>query len=63
VKESQTKKSMRKVVFEINITTDGFCNHMDMIADDELHEYFSRVLRTVQTSLWGVRKNCEALGA
>jgi hypothetical protein len=30
--------SMRKVVFAINITTDGYCSHTDMIADDEMHE-------------------------
>ena len=35
---------MRKVVFAINITADGYCSHTDMIADDELHEYFTRLL-------------------
>ncbi len=44
---------MRKVVFAINITTDGFCNHTDMIADDELHEYFSRLLRNASLLLYG----------
>lgn len=39
------KRSMRKVVFAINITTDGYCSHTDMIADDEMHKYFSRVMR------------------
>ena len=44
---------MRKVVFAINITTDGFCNHTDGIADDELHEYFTRVLRNASLLLYG----------
>ncbi len=44
---------MRKVVFAINITTDGFCNHTDMIADDELHAYFSRLLRNASLLLYG----------
>ncbi len=44
---------MRKVVFAINITTDGFCNHTDMIADDELHEYFTKVLRQASLILYG----------
>ena len=44
---------MRKVIFAINITADGFCNHTDMIADDELHEYFSRLLRTESLLLYG----------
>src|SRR5512140_3442428 len=44
---------MRKVVFAINITTDGFCDHRDGIADDELHEYFTRVLRNASLLLYG----------
>ncbi len=44
---------MRKVVFAINITADGFCNHTDMIADEELHEYFSRLLRNASLLLYG----------
>lgn len=44
---------MRKVVFAINITTDGFCNHTDGIADNELHEYFTRVLRNASLLLYG----------
>ena len=44
---------MRKVVFAINITADGFCNHTDMIADDELHEYFTRLLRNASLLLYG----------
>ncbi len=44
---------MRKVVFAINITTDGFCDHRDGIADDELHEYFTNVLRNASLLLYG----------
>ena len=44
---------MRKVVFAINITTDGYCNHTDMIADEELHEYFTRLLRKASLLLFG----------
>lgn len=36
---------MRKVVFAINITIDGYCGHETGIADDELHEYFTGLLR------------------
>jgi hypothetical protein len=35
---------MRKVVFAINITADGYCGHTDMIADEELHDFFTRLL-------------------
>lgn len=44
---------MRKVVFAINITADGYCSHMDMIADEELHEYFTEVLRNASHLLFG----------
>jgi dihydrofolate reductase len=44
---------MRRVVFAINITADGYCSHMDMIADEELHEYFTRVLRNASLLLYG----------
>jgi dihydrofolate reductase len=44
---------MRKVVFAINITTDGYCSHTDGIADEELHEYFTGVLRNASLLLFG----------
>ncbi len=44
---------MRKVVFAINISTDGFLGHTSAIADDELHEYFTRVLRSAGLLLYG----------
>lgn len=44
---------MRKVVFAINITADGFCSHTDGIADDELHDYFTGILRHASLILYG----------
>jgi dihydrofolate reductase len=44
---------MRKVVFAINITTDGYCNHTDMIADEELHDFYTRLLRNASLLLFG----------
>ena len=44
---------MRKVVFAINITADGYCSHTDGIADDELHENFTGVLRNAGLLLYG----------
>ncbi len=44
---------MRKVVFGINITTDGFCGHTDGIPDEELHEYFARLLSNASLILYG----------
>ena len=44
---------MRKVVFAINITADGYCSHTDMIADEEMHNYFTEVLRNANLLLFG----------
>jgi len=44
---------MRKVVFAINITADGYCGHTDGIADEELHKYFTEVLRNANLLLFG----------
>jgi dihydrofolate reductase len=44
---------MRKVVFTINMTADGCCSHTDMIADDELHDFFTGLLRKCSIILFG----------
>lgn len=44
---------MRKVVFGINITADGYCSHTDGIVDEELHKYFTDVLRKADIMLYG----------
>ena len=44
---------MRQVVFAINITNDGYCNHTDMIADEEVHEYHTKLLRNASLLLFG----------
>jgi dihydrofolate reductase len=57
---SQERIAVRKTVFAINITADGYCDHMDGIADDELHEYFTGVLRNADTGVFG-RKTYELM--
>ncbi|HLF19866.1 MAG TPA: dihydrofolate reductase family protein [Bacteroidota bacterium] len=44
---------MRRLIFAINITVDGFCDHTTVIADDELHEYYTELLRRVDTVVFG----------
>ncbi|HNJ13479.1 MAG TPA: dihydrofolate reductase family protein [Anaerolineales bacterium] len=44
---------MRKVVFAINITIDGYCGHETGITDDELHEYFTRLLQDSGVDIFG----------
>ena len=47
------EQQMRKVIFAINITIDGYCGHEDGIADDELHEYFTGLLRESGVEIFG----------
>jgi dihydrofolate reductase len=44
---------MRKVVFAINTTADGFCSRTDGIPDEELHDYFTKILRNASVLLSG----------
>jgi dihydrofolate reductase len=44
---------MRNVVFAINITVDGCCGHESVIADDELHEYYTGLLRDSDIEIFG----------
>ncbi|HEY1405116.1 MAG TPA: dihydrofolate reductase family protein [Spirochaetota bacterium] len=44
---------MRKVVFAINISADGYCGHTDMMADEELHVFFTKLLRNAGLMLFG----------
>lgn len=47
------EQQMRKVIFAINITIDGYCGHESVIADDELHEYFTGLLRDTGVEILG----------
>src|SRR5215831_18170826 len=51
---------MRNVIFAINITLDGCCDHTRQIADDESHEYFTQLLREVDLLVFG-RKTYELM--
>ncbi len=44
---------MRKLIAAINMTLDGFCNHTAMIADQEIHQHYSELLRSAGTVLYG----------
>jgi dihydrofolate reductase len=44
---------MRNVVFAINITVDGCCGHESVVADDELHEHFTELLRESDIEIFG----------
>ena len=44
---------MRNVIFAINTTLDGCCDHTKQVADDETHEYFTDLLREVDLGVFG----------
>lgn len=44
---------MRNVIFAINMTVDGCCGHESVIADDELHEYYTGFLRDSDVEIFG----------
>ena len=44
---------MRNLIFAINITLDGCVDHTKQIGDDETHEYFTRLLRSVDLGVFG----------
>jgi dihydrofolate reductase len=44
---------MRNVIFAINLTLDGCCDHTKQIADEETHEYFTHLMREVDLLVFG----------
>lgn len=51
---------MRKIIYGINITLDGCCDHTKGIGDKETHEYFTDLLRQVDLLVYG-RKTYELM--
>ena len=44
---------MSNVIFAINVTLDGCCDHTKQIADEEAHEYFAQLVRNVDLLIFG----------
>jgi len=44
---------MRKLIFGINLTLDGCCDHTKGMADEELHDYYTQLLRDSDTFVYG----------
>jgi len=51
--DARGEKEMRNVIYAINITLDGCCDHTKMIGDEETHEYFTHVMRDVDLLVFG----------
>jgi dihydrofolate reductase len=44
---------MRKLIFSINLTLDGCCDHTKGMADEELHEYYAQLVADNDTFVYG----------
>lgn len=44
---------MRNVVFGINITLDGCCDHTKLSGSEEIHDYFADLLRDADVLIYG----------
>lgn len=51
---------MRKVIYGINLTADGCCDHTKGIANEEVHKYFTGLLRNTDLIVYG-RKTYELM--
>src|SRR5271168_633040 len=50
---AQSEAKMRNLIFAINITLDGCCDHTKAIADEELLEHYTQLLREVDLLVYG----------
>jgi dihydrofolate reductase len=44
---------MRKLIAAINMSLDGFCDHTEMTADDEIHQHYNELLGNADTLIYG----------
>lgn len=44
---------MRNLIYAINISIDGCCDHTKFAPDDETHEFFTNLLKQVDTLVYG----------
>ena len=46
---------MGRLTFALNVTLDGCCDHREMVANDEMHRYWTRVMDAGGAMLFGRR--------
>ena len=51
---------MRKLIYGINVSLDGCCDHTRFSGADDIHDYFRKLLEGVDTVVYG-RKNYELM--
>ncbi len=50
---AQSEAKMRDLIYAINITLDGCCDHSKTIADEEMLEYYTHLMRSVDLLVFG----------
>jgi dihydrofolate reductase len=50
---AQSEAKMRNLIFAINISLDGCCDHTKSTGDDEILEYFTQLTRDVDLLVYG----------
>jgi len=51
---------MRTLIYAINLTVDGCCDHTKLMADEEIHEHYARLMQGVDLMVFG-RKTYELM--
>lgn len=51
---------MRHIIYGINLTADGCCDHTLLSGSEEMHEYFTDLMRDVDLIIYG-RKTFEMM--
>lgn len=51
---------MRNIIYGINLTADGCCDHTQLSGSEEIHEYFTDLMRDVDLIIYG-RKTYELM--
>lgn len=51
---------MRNIIYGINLTADGCCDHTQLSGGEEIHEYFTDLMRDVDLIIYG-RKTYELM--
>jgi dihydrofolate reductase len=51
--KGEQRNQMRKLIFAINTTLDGCCDHTKQMADEETHRYFTHLMRDVDLLVFG----------
>ena len=52
-KITSESKQMRKLIYAINLTLDGCCDHTKGISNDEIHEYYVQLLQDIDLLVFG----------